>query len=126
MGHIYVNPNPSGKRVGDCTIRAISIALDRSWDSVYAELALYGYSMKDMPSSNAVWDALLRDNGFKRYAIPDHCPECYTVKDFCRDNPEGLYVLGIGNHVVTVKNGNYMDAWDSGEEVVIYFYRKEM
>lgn len=125
MGHIYVNPNPLGKKVGDCTIRAISLALDRTWDSVYVELCLYGFIFKDMPSTNSVWDSLLRDHGFKRYMIPDSCPECYTVKDFCRDHPEGLYVLGIGNHVVTVKNGSYLDTWDSGEEVPIYFYKKE-
>lgn len=126
MGHIYVNPNPLGKKVGDCTIRAISLALNRTWDSVYVELCFYGFVFKDMPSTNSVWDSLLRDHGFKRYMIPDSCPECYTVKDFCRDHPEGLYVLGIGNHVVTVKNGDYLDTWDSGEEVPIYFYRKEI
>lgn len=71
MGHIYVNPNPLGKKVGDCTIRAISLALDRTWDSVYAELCLYGFIFKDMPSTNSVWDSLLRDHGFKRYMIPD-------------------------------------------------------
>ena len=125
MGHIYVKPNPLGKKVGDCTIRAISIALDRTWDSVYSELVSYGFMMKDMPSTNSVWDAMLRDHGFKRYTIPDYCPECYTVEDFCKDNPEGLYVLGIGNHVVTVKNGDYYDTWDSGEEIPIYYYRKE-
>lgn len=126
MGHIFVNPNPLGKRVGDCTIRAISIALNRSWNSVYCELSLYGFTLKDMPSTNSVWDAMLRDHGFKRYAVPDYCPECYTVKDFCKDNPEGLYVLGIGNHVVTVKNGDYYDTWDSGDEIPVYYYKKEI
>lgn len=84
MGHIYVNPNPLGKKVGDCTIRAISLALDRTWDSVYAELCFYGFIFKDMPSTNSVWDSLLRDHGFKRYMIPDSCPECYTVKTVYR------------------------------------------
>lgn len=28
----YFNPNPAGRMVGDCSVRAISAALDVSWD----------------------------------------------------------------------------------------------
>lgn len=123
MAFLFVNPNPKGARVGDCVIRALSLALGKTWAETYAELAVYGYSMSDMPSSNAVWDNMLRDHGFIRKGIPDTCGSgCYTVKDFCRDNPQGLFVLGTGNHVVTVINGDYMDSWDSGEEIPMYYY----
>ena len=37
------NNNPSGQRVGDCVIRAISAASGKSWDRVYAELAVHGF-----------------------------------------------------------------------------------
>lgn len=30
MGLVFYNPNPTGKRVGDCTVRAISKALGQS------------------------------------------------------------------------------------------------
>lgn len=33
MGWIPFNPNPDANRVGDCTIRAISLATDQDWDS---------------------------------------------------------------------------------------------
>ena len=123
MAYIFANPNPKGARVGDCVIRALSLALKKPWKEIYTELAVYGYSMSDMPSANAVWDAMLRDHGLIRKGIPDKCGSgCYTVKDFCRDNPQGLFVLGTGNHVVTVINGDYMDTWDSGEEIPMYYY----
>lgn len=125
MAYIFKNPNPKKRRVGDCVIRAMSIGLDQSWDDVYYQLSGYGYDAKDMPSSNSVWDEMLRDYGFVRAVVPDTCRDvCYTVKDFCYDNRSGLYILGTGDHVVTVKNGDYLDTWDSGDEVPIYYYRK--
>lgn len=121
---IEFNPNPCNKRVGDCSIRAISVVLDKSWDSVYMALAEHGYALCDMPSSNSVIGSFLRKHGFIRHAIENSCPECYTVKDFCMDYPEGVYVLATGSHVVGVISGNYYDSWDSGDEVPICFYAK--
>lgn len=122
---IEENRNPAGKRVGDCVIRAISLAMNKEWDDVYAGVMLKGFQLKDMPSANYVWGSYLQEKGFQRYAIPNRCPDCYSVKDFCRDNPEGTFILGTGTHVVTVRDGNYYDTWDSGDEVPIYIWRKE-
>mgnify|MGYP001143329198 CR=1 FL=1 len=36
MGYSHYNPNPAGKSVGDCPVRAIAKALDKSWEEVYA------------------------------------------------------------------------------------------
>lgn len=119
------NLNPFGKHVGDCVVRALSLALDQDWDTTYLELMSQGFSMKDMPSSNAVWGQYLKNKGYKRYIIPDECPDCYTVAEFCTDNPQGVYILGTGTHVVTVKDGSYYDTWDSGREIPIYYFEKE-
>lgn len=123
---IEYNPNPTGRKVGDCAVRAVAKALNVDWENAYALIALNGYQMGDMPSSNSVWGAVLRQNGFYRKSLPDTCPDCYTAEDFCRDNPVGTYVLGFGSHVVTVINGNLYDSWDSSNEIPQYFwYRKE-
>ncbi len=124
--YIYYNPNPIKISVGDCTIRAISGALDIPWKQAYLDLAIQGFLMSDMPSANRVWGEFLKTKGFKKYQIPDTCPNCYTVRDFCRDNPVGTYILGTGEHVVCVKNGDYLDSWDSGNEIPIYFFKKEI
>lgn len=111
--------------VGDCTVRAISLATGKDWYDTYFGLALQGAIMCDMPSANAITTAFLKNNGFKRHTIPDSYPECYTVRDFCNDHPEGVYVLGIGTHMVAVIDGDYYDAWDSGDECPVYYFTKE-
>jgi hypothetical protein len=120
----YFNPNPMNKRVGDCVIRAISRALDWEWNDTYTALCLQGYVMSDLPSSNQIWGAFLRKQGFIRQVIPNECPDCYTVEDFCKDHPTGIYVLGTGSHAVAVVDGFYYDAWESGREQPIYYYEK--
>lgn len=120
------NPNPTGRNVGDCSVRAISAALRTDWETAYDLITENGYRMGDMPSSDSVWGSVLRQNGFYRKAIPNRCPDCYTAEDFSRDNPHGTYVLGFGGHVATVIDGDIYDSWDSSNEIPIYvWYRKD-
>lgn len=121
---INFNINPKAKRVGDCAVRAIARALDKSWDDVFLDLNCQGLIMADMPSSNAVWGAYLKRNGWERHVIPSECPECYTVQDFCKEHPTGLYILALSGHVICAENGNYYDTWDSGQEYPIYYWQK--
>lgn len=119
------NPNPQGYYVGDCVIRALSIALDQSWEDVYLELCIQGLTLSDMPSSNKVWGKYLKNLGYHRYVIPDTCPICYTVRDFTEEHPRGIYILGTGSHVIAIIDGNYIDSWDSGDENPLYYWTKE-
>lgn len=127
MMWIEWNPNPAGRRVGDCAVRAVSKALGVDWETAYAMIAANGYAMRDMPSADSVWGgAVLRQHGFYRSAIPNTCPDCYTAEDFARDHPRGTFVLGFGGHVATVQDGNLYDSWDSSNEVPVYYwYEKE-
>ena len=124
MGYKYFMNNPCGARVGDCAVRAISKALNISWEEAYSKLAINGYRMCDMPSSNTVIASVLRQNGFYRENLPDYGDRPYTVREFAERNPIGVYVLGTGNHVVCVRDGTYCDSWNSGDEPVIYFWTK--
>lgn len=123
---IKYNPNPTGRMVGDCAVRAVAKALGISWEDAYCLICDNGYAIGDMPSSDSVWGAVLRQNGFYRKTIPNFCPECYTAKDFCQDYPNGTYVLGFGGHVACVQDGDLYDSWDSSMEIPVYvWYRKE-
>lgn len=82
----YINKNPRGRSVGDCTVRAIATATGNGWMETYLDLCLFGLLMADMPSANAVTTAYLKKNGFRRRTIPDDCPDCYTIADFCKDH----------------------------------------
>lgn len=122
----FYNPNPVGAKVGDCAIRAISAALDISWEDAFELVSANAYIMGDMPSSNSVWGSVLRQHGFYRAAIPNTCPDCYTARDFCKDHSKGVFVLGFGNHVATVIDGDIYDSWNSSNEVPQYYwYRKD-
>lgn len=120
----YFNPNPRQLHTGDCVVRAICAATGESWDEVFTGLCLYGYDLKMMPTENALWMAWLKALGFTRTALPDTCPDCYTVADFAAEHPEGTFVLATGSHVVTVIHGDWYDTWDSGDKVPIYFWRR--
>ena len=122
----FFNPNPAGRLVGDCAVRAVAKALDISWEDAYAKMATNGYRMADMPSSDSVWGAVLRMNGFYRKAIPNTCPDCYTAEDFCREHPVGTFVLGFGGHVATIVDGCLFDSWDSSSAIPqFYWYRED-
>ena len=120
--YVRYNANPLQANAGDCVIRAISKATQKKWNDVYAELSVKGYAAKDWGNSNHVWDAYLRDLGYVRKVIPNTCPDCYTVRQFADDHPNGKYILATGSHVVAVIDANYFDTWDSGNEVPIYYY----
>lgn len=121
--YIKFNMNPkTWQRVGDCVIRAISKVMGVHWDTVYIGIALKGLEMKDMPSSNEVWSAYLKEHGYKRYVIPNYCPDCYSIRDFAGEHPYGRYIVATGTHVVAVIDGDYYDIWDSGNEIPIYYF----
>lgn len=125
MRYQYYNPNPVGRSVGDCSVRAVAKALDLDWEQAYAELASNGFAMGDMPSSDGVWGATLRQHGFYKSNIPDNYPDCYTLENFVTDNPIGVFVVKLGNdHVATIIDGTLYDAWDSRNELPIFcWYR---
>lgn len=120
------NPNPTARNVGDCAVRAVARALGVDWETAFGMIAAAAFGMGDMPSSDAVWGAVLRQHGFYREAVPNTCPECYTVAAFANDHPKGVYVLALGGHVVTVEDGDWYDTWNSGGGVPMYYwYRKD-
>lgn len=123
---VKFNNNPAQRMVGDCAVRAVSVALGVDWETAYNLIADAGFNMADMPSSDAVWSAVLRQHGFYRMNIPNTCPACYTAADFAADHPRGVYVLGFGGHVATIVDGNLYDAWDSSQEIPQFvWYRKD-
>ena len=121
MAYIKYNPNPLKKnRVGDCAIRAIAKVFMMDWKTAYVKLCDMGLQLCDMPNANHVIGAFLSLHGFEKFAIPDSCPDCYSIRQFCLDNPVGTFVVGTGSHVVAVIDGNYYDSWNSGDEIPAY------
>ena len=120
--YIDFNPNSLGLITDDCAVRAVAKALDVSWDMAYMMLAMNGMKMGFLMNHNAVIASVLRSNGFRRATIPNTCPDCFTIKDFAELNPNGVFVLGTGSHVVTVDGGDVYDAWNSLSEIPVYVW----
>ena len=123
--YIRYNPNPDKKIVDDCVIRAICRITNKSWEYIYLDLCGEGLEVHDWPWRNYVWGRYLTKLGFESSLIPNMCPYCYTVRDFCKDHPYGDYILATGNHVIAVVDGDYYDVRDSGDEVPIYVWKRK-
>lgn len=119
---IKYNANPVANRTEDCAIRAVAVALDISWDNAFDQIAQAAKNMGQVMHLNAAFGAVLRKHGFYRYIIPNTCPDCYTIKDFCRDHPAGVFVVVTGSHAVACIDGNYIDSFDSGEDNPIFYW----
>ena len=123
--YIYANPNPCRREEPDCVVRAVCIATDKDWDEVHWDLCILSHYECTMPSVNWLWELYLKKNGFEKFLLPEACPKCVTVREFAKRYPKGTYIIGTGTHAVCVRDGNWIDLWDSCEEVPTYFYRKK-
>lgn len=117
----FVNLNPCKKKLGDCVVRAISLALNQSWYRTAIDLCIEGLIQCDIQNSNAVWNAYLLSKGFKRYPVSDTT----TFSEFAITHPDGLYIVATGSHVAVIRDGILLDNWDSSDEVIAYYYTKE-
>jgi len=94
------------------------------WRTAHKALCDLSSEMSDMPSANRVYRELLEQLGFSKIRLIDRCPQCYTVSDFAKDHPCGVYILGPHEHVVAVINGDWWDSYDSGNTVPTYYFRR--
>lgn len=121
----YYNANPMKRRSDDCVIRAIGTVLNKPWEEVYCALCELGRQDYDMPSANHIWGRYLRNNGYERTSVPDMCPDCYTVEKFAEEHRIGRYILALNGHVVACIDGVYYDTWNSGDEIVLYYWKEK-
>lgn len=124
MSYKQINLNPMDYNEGDCVVRAIALAMDQDWGTIYLDLCLKGYVMGRMPESNKVWPTYLAEHGWQYHRLQDSCPFCYTIEDFCKEHSSGTFIVATGSHVVCVKDGTYYDSWDSGEKVALFYFEE--
>lgn len=121
----FYQPNPREKRTDDCVIRALTKALDVDWETASIYAIIQQIRDSDIYTKNYVWGNLLLRNGYTKHHLPDTCADCYTIRDFADDHKQGMFIVGTGDHVVAVIDGDYYDTFDSGDAVPVVYYRKE-
>ena len=122
---IKYNANPSQNNTDDCAVRAVAVALDVDWDTAFDLIAENAKYMHQMMHRNVAWWSVLRQHGFRRAIIPNTCPDCYSVDDFCRDHPYGVFLLGFYDHVAIIVDGRVIDSFDSRDLIPIYYWYLE-
>lgn len=132
--HFY-NANPHNKYTGDCVIRALSTALDKSWEIVVRELTELGLKYGYVLTDTALYDRYLKLNGWIKHAQPrDSDNKKYICREFCHllsgyadKNSELKKViahLGTG-HIAAIIDFKVYDIWDSSIEYVGNYWVKE-
>ena len=96
----YYNPNPLGNHVGDCTVRAISVAEGISWDEAYRKLSNSARKLGLMMSSVPAIDYYLD----MRYRRIDS--EVDTVGEFIREHKKGTYLITMPRTYYSTKRWN--------------------
>ena len=124
MSYVFYNPNPKYKMTTDCVIRMLTKLYDITWEEAFVKLSSVVLEEYEMPSSNYIWEKYLLDNGFIKRLLPSKCPDYITVAEFTNMYSSGEYAVCTGTHVVAVVDGDYYDAWDSGNEVITYYFER--
>ncbi len=129
--YVYYQPNAKDikDQYGDCTIRALSKALNLSWIDAF-DLTIP--IMRENQVSNIFHAPLEAKNrflcelGFTYTGISNKKgTKRPTVDSFAKAHPHGTYILKVAHHVVACVGGKYYDTWDSGDRSLYGYYTKE-
>lgn len=96
----YMNMNPYGNNIEDCTVRAISVAEGVSWDKAYDELSISARKMRLMMNSVEAIEEYLDE----RYERVDF--DTRTVGDFIKTHPKGTFLITMKRSYYSIKRWN--------------------
>lgn len=116
MGFVYHNANPLGREVNDCTIRAISLATNSTWDQTYQKLSEFARSQAIMPDEVQYIDQYLERNFLKLCGCKNNFQ--ITVGKFVRDHPRGIYLITMSGHITCCIDGQIYDTFDPSDRLV--------
>lgn len=110
MSYKYLNVNPKGRKVSDCTVRAFSLAHNISWFKAYDILSEYARNECIVIDDASFIDDFLSE----RYNY--ECFKCIgekiTIGEVCEMYPEGIYLITMSGHITCMINGTIYDIWD--------------
>lgn len=117
----YYNANPYQRSVNDCTVRAISLATNTSWDSTYDTLSEYAKRQGITFSEIDFLNGYLEDR-FEQFSPP---AGTYKVQDFLDENVKGRFLVTMSGHITCVIDGVLYDTFDCSDRYVWSIYRVE-
>lgn len=121
----YINHNPSGKKTGDCVIRAIAGATGDTWEQTLDGLVRYAKKLHTAPTNKECFEAyLLEEKGYTKNPMPK--PK--GGKRMRSDELARIYdaIIQQANHLVYAVDGHVVDTWDSEKRTVYNYYTKQI
>lgn len=116
----YYNANPLGRLVNDCTIRAISLAKEQSWDETYEELSHFA-RLKGITFSEIEFINDYLADHFERYCQKNK--RVYTLEDFLDLQLPGRWLVTMSGHITCVIDGICYDTFDPSQRYVWCIYK---
>ena len=108
----YYNNNPHNRHIDDCSIRALSLLTNRSWNDTYEELSYLANQASLMMDSVVFLEDYLDD----RY--PRECHYSKTIEEFANEYPYGKYAVSTNGHLTAVVNGYIIDTFDPSNKIM--------
>ena len=122
--YVKYNPNKKQKRAGDCVIRALCKALDKTWLEVFDLLVIEARKQQRTISEKEVYEQVLFEHGFTYNKISNKKgSKRPRVFEKAKESVAPI-VMNVANHIVTAENGKYYDLWDSGIRCLYGYYTK--
>ena len=120
--YCFYNANPLGRRVNDCTVRAISLATKEDWDKTYRELSEYAQKLATMPDDVIYIDGYL-DRRFQKVYEKNKYQKDMTVEQFARAHPFGVYLITMRGHITCCIDGCIYDTFNPKDRIVWDAYK---
>lgn len=107
----FYNANAKNLFIDDCTIRAISLAEDRTWNDTYYKLSNLARQRGMMMDSVEFIEDYLDDryDRVKSYSK--------SVGQFVKEHPIGTYLITMPNHITIEIDGMIVDTFDCSDKV---------
>ena len=114
MSYKFYNANAKDLFVDDCTIRAISLAEDRTWNETYYKLSNLARKKGMMMDSVQFIEEYL-DERYERVRER----EVMSVGDFARKHTKGTYLITMPNHISIIMDGGFIvDTFDCSNRIM--------
>ena len=124
---VKYNANPKTDKAGDCVIRALSLALNQSWETTFKDLCELGLKMKRLPNDRKVFGKYLENKGWVKCSEPRNWDNTkMTINQAIPFIKEDIIIVKAGNlHVTCVKDKNIYDTWNCGNRTMHTYWRKK-
>lgn len=117
--HQYFRMKYKKDRVGDCVIRALTLATGEDYQEVRRELWWISYKNGDIPNGKRTYEEFLKKRGF----IKEKKIAGFTLGEYPVSKKE-TYVVALAKHLVCLDQGLVRDLWDCRYKSPYNVYRK--